>query len=410
MGRTAPFQTSCLQIILLLANIVLAAASIIPESDLFSFTTSSSDDFYQLADVAGGITPQIYVDSNDLPGVIRVAGDLAADFGRVLGGSLNGIVVKTDWTTLNGKASGSAASSPAIVLGSIGASKLLDGLAKSGPLSTSLSTIRGKWETYVYQVVDNPWPGQEKALVIAGSDLRGAVFGAYGISEQIGVSPWYWWADAPPTQRAHIAVRQSSGSSNATVFGPPSVKFRGIFFNDEAPALTGWGAANFKKSQYGSAFITDFYKHAFELILRLRGNYLWPAMWSSMFYLDDTQNGPTADMYGVFMGTSHHEPMARADKEQNRFLKGSWDWKSNKAGVQAFMKEGATRSKNWSTMYTLGMRGSGDAASATLTSALLEEVIHWQQHTLTTELGRPLADIPQQWVMYKEVPGTGRTV
>ncbi|KAL1900283.1 hypothetical protein Sste5346_002594 [Sporothrix stenoceras] len=371
-----------------------------------SVAGESGGDFYQLADVADSITPQIYVDSNDLPGVLRVAGDLAADFGRVLGSSLNGTVVKTDWAALSAKTSGAAPQSrPAIVLGSIGASKLLDGLAESGPLTGSLSSIRGKWETYVYQVVDNPWPGQDKALIIAGSDLRGAVFGAYGVSEQIGVSPWYWWADAPPTQRTHIAIRKSSSSNNATVFGPPSVKFRGIFFNDEAPALTGWGAANFKKSQYGSAFITEFYKHAFELILRLRGNYLWPAMWSSMFYLDDAQNGPTADLYGVFMGTSHHEPMARADKEQNRFLKGSWDWKSNKAGVQAFMKEGATRSKNWSTMYTLGMRGSGDAASATLTSALLEEVIHWQQQTLTTELDRPLADIPQQWVMYKEVPG-----
>lgn len=412
MDRAAFTPSACLPLLLLLINLTVAAGSIIPGSDLFSFAAGGggSDDFYQLADVVASITPQIYVDPNDLPGVLRVAGDLAADFGRVLGGNLNATVVKSNWTTLSTTESngGSATAQPrpAIVLGSIGASKLLDGVAASGPLSTSLSTIRGKWETYVYQVVDKPWPGQDKALVIAGSDLRGAVFGAYGVSEQIGVSPWYWWADMPPTQRTHIAVRRNNSSSAAAqVFGPPSVRFRGIFFNDEAPALTGWGHANFKNSQYGSPFITDFYKRTFELILRLRGNYLWPAMWSSMFYLDDAQNGPTADLYGVFMGTSHHEPMARADKEQNRFLKGAWDWKSNKARVQAFMREGATRSRNWSTIYTLGMRGSGDAASATLTSASLEEVIHWQQATLATELGKPLAAIPQQWVMYKEVPG-----
>ncbi|CAK7212407.1 hypothetical protein SEUCBS140593_001493 [Sporothrix eucalyptigena] len=399
--------SSCL---LLLLNLV-SASSIIPGSDLFSFSTSSSDDFYQLADAVAGIAPQIYVDSNDLPGVLRVAGDLATDFGRVLGGTLNATVVKTDWGSLSGgKSTKSAAtagraaeSRPVIVLGTVGVSKILDGIAASGLLSSTLSSIKGKWETYVYQVVENPWPGQDKALVIAGSDLRGTVFGAYGVSEQIGVSPWYWWADVPSAQRTNIAVHR--GGNSSSVFGPPSVKFRGIFFNDEAPALTGWGHANFKNSQYGSPFITDFYKHAFELILRLRGNYLWPAMWSSMFYLDDAQNGPTADLYGIFMGTSHHEPMARADKEQDRFLKGSWDWRSNKAGVQAFMREGATRSRNWSTMYTLGMRGSGDAASATLTSASLEEVIHWQQATLVTELGRPLSEIPQQWVMYKEVPG-----
>jgi len=120
-----------------------------------------------------------------------------------------------------------------------------------------------------------------------------------------------------------------------------------------------------------------------------------------MFYLDDERSGPTASEWGVFMGTSHHEPMARADKEQNRFLKGRWDWGSNKAGVQAFMKEGAERSKNWLTMYTLGMRGSGDAASPTLTSAALEDVIKWQQSTLSQTLGKDLASIPQQWVMYK---------
>jgi len=124
-----------------------------------------------------------------------------------------------------------------------------------------------------------------------------------------------------------------------------------------------------------------------------------------MFYLDDSRSGPTASEWGVFMGTSHHEPMARADKEQSRFLQGRWDWGSNKAGVQTFMKEGAQRSKGWLTMYTLGMRGSGDAASPTLTSAALEDVIKWQQSTLAQALGKDLASIPQQWVMYKEVPG-----
>ncbi|OAA64554.1 hypothetical protein SPI_03201 [Niveomyces insectorum RCEF 264] len=419
----------------LLFGLGTIAGSVIPGSDLFAFSVDNdgnggTSNLFQLADFAAGLTPDIYVDPNDWPGVLRVADDLATDFGRVLGG-LNATVVTGDWNWLGENSTGSgnnnstARSRPAIVLGTLGRSSLLDGLAATsrggggggGLDPTVFPSIQGKWETYTYQVVDKPWPGQAAAFVIAGSDRRGAVFGAYGVSEQIGVSPWYWWADVPSTQRTAIYVRRrghatadnedgSQTTAARRVFGPPSVKYRGIFFNDESPCLTGWGHATFKDSQYGSPFVAAFYRRVFELILRLRGNYLWPAMWSSMFYLDDAANGPTADLYGVFMGTSHHEPMARADKEQNRFLRGgAWDWRSNKAGVQAFMREGAARSRNWSTVYTLGMRGSGDAASATLTPAALEEVIGWQQATLVTELGRELAAIPQQWVMYKEVPG-----
>ena len=358
------------------------------ESGIFSFAPDGTG--LQLGGPAVG--PEIRVAPNDLPGVFRVANDLAADFGRVLGA--NGTVVTADW----GATSTSKSTKPIIVLGTIGHSSLIDNLVSSGKLSTS--AVANKWETFSYQVVPSPWAGQDAAFVIAGSDMQGTIFGAYDVSERIGVSPWHWWADVPATKRQYIWAK-----SQSYVAGPPSVKFRGIFLNDESPGLTGWGHGKYKDSQYGSPFITDFYKNIFELVLRLKGNYAWPAMWSSMFYLDDSKNGPTATEYGVYMGTSHHEPMARADKEQNRFLKGSWDWGSNKAGVQTFMEEGVTRSKNWSTIYTLGMRGSGDAASATLTSSALQDVIHWQQSVLKRVIGKPLSDIPQAWVMYKEVPG-----
>ncbi|OIW32683.1 hypothetical protein CONLIGDRAFT_699566 [Coniochaeta ligniaria NRRL 30616] len=352
----------------------------------------SFDDGGGLKLAAPGVTPEIRVAPNDYPGVIRVANDLAADFGRVLG--TNATVLSTDWNTTASKKS----SNPVIIVGTIGKSTLIDGLVSNKRLD--VSSITGKWEAFITQVVSAPWEGQDAIFVIAGSDMRGSVFGAYDVSEQIGVSPWLYWLDTPPKKCRYVWAQ-----STPYVEGPPSVKFRGIFLNDEDPALTGWGHANFKNSQYGSAFGSDFYKRIFELVLRMKGNYLWPAMWSSMFYLDDAQNGPLASDWGIFMGTSHHEPMARADKEQGRFLKGSWDWKSNKAGCQAFMKDGVVRAKNWATMYTLGMRGSGDAASATLTSQALEEVIHWQQATLKDVLGKDLSDIPQQWVMYKEVPG-----
>ncbi|KAH8887463.1 hypothetical protein GQ53DRAFT_827247 [Thozetella sp. PMI_491] len=376
-------------------SLSLAALSLQPlgqvsaqDSGIFSFSADGPG--LQLG--ASGVAPEIRVDPNDLPGVLRVADDLATDFGRVLG--TNGTVVKADWSST----SSTKSNNPIIVIGTIGHSSLIDGLVSARKIDTS--SVANKWETFSYQVVTAPWPSQDAAFVIAGSDMQGTIFGAYDVSEQIGVSPWHWWGDVPPTKREHVWVQ-----SKSYVAGPPSVKFRGIFLNDESPGLTGWGHGKYKDSQYGSPFITDFYKNVFELILRLKGNYLWPAMWSSMFYLDDPKNGPTATEYGVYMGTSHHEPMARADKEQNRFLKGSWDWGSNKAGVQSFMQEGVTRSKNWSTIYTLGMRGSGDAASATLTSKALEDVIHWQQSVLKSVIGKPLSEIPQAWVMYKEVPG-----
>lgn len=351
------------------------------------FTFSSGGSGLQLG--GPNLAPEIRVAPNDLPGVKRVANDLAIDFGRVLG--INGTVVVADWSsTVSQKSS----SKPIILLGTVGQSSLIDNLATSKKLDTA--PIAKKWETFSYQVVHTPWDGQSAAFVIAGSDMRGTVFGAYDVSERIGVSPWHYWADVPPTKRQYIWA-----NSDVHTEGPPSVKYRGIFLNDEAPGLTGWGGIKFKKSQYGSPFVTDFYKLIFDLVLRLKGNYVWPAMWSSMFYLDDPKNGPTATEYGIFMGTSHHEPMARADKEQGRFLSGSWDWSKNKANVQKFMEEGPARSKNWSTLYTLGMRGSGDAASPTLTSTALEEVIRWQQSALTRILGKPLSEIPQAWVMYK---------
>ncbi|KAK4229827.1 hypothetical protein QBC38DRAFT_77710 [Podospora fimiseda] len=381
-----------------LSNLVVAVVGIFmpvtaaytQKPSVFTFTSGATG--FQLG--GPGLAPEIRVAPNDLPGVRRVANDLALDFGRVLG--VNGTVVVADWSsTISQK---STSSKPIILVGTVGQSSLIDNLVSAKKLDTT--AVANKWETYSYQVISSPWDGRDSVFVIAGSDLRGTVFGVYDVSEQIGVSPWHYWADVPATKRQHIYA-----NSNVRTEGPPSVKFRGIFLNDESPGLTGWGRTKFTPSQYGSPFVNDFYKLIFELVLRLKGNYVWPAMWSSMFYLDDTRNGPTATEWGIFMGTSHHEPMARADKEQGRLLRGSWDWRGNKAGVQSFMEEGATRSKNWSTIYTLGMRGSGDAASATLTSSALEEVISWQQSVLARVTGKPLSDIPQAWVMYKEVPG-----
>lgn len=332
--------------------------------------------------------PTLFVSADDFTGVQRAADDLAEDFNRVLGAK----AAVSNSTTLP------EAGSPAIIIGTIGKSALVDELIAAGKVD--VSSVEGQWETFASQVVAND-ADEPVALVIAGSDVRGTIFGIYDVSEQIGVSPWYWWADVEPTPREYIFA-----PAGPKVAGPPSVKFRGIFLNDEAPGLTNWAAEHYPRSEdLGSPFNSDFYARVLELVLRLKGNYLWPAMWGSMFYVDDEKNGPLANDFGVFMGTSHHEPMARSEKEQNRFTEGEWDWESNRENVENFMTDGVERAKDWDTVYTLGMRGSGDAASETLTSEALEEVIRFQQETLASVTGEELVDIPQGWVMYKEVPG-----
>lgn len=204
--------------------LVPSGAAYKEKPSIFSFSSTSTG--FQLG--GPNLAPEIRVAPNDIPGVLRAANELAADFGKVL--EVNGSVVSADWSTTIAQ---KTATRPIIIIGTVGRSSLIDNLVSSKKLDTS--AIAGKWETYTYQVVSNPWEGRESAFVIAGSDSRGAVFGIFDVAERIGVSPWHFWADVAPTKRQYI------WASNAVhVEGPPSIKYRGIFLNDEAPALTGW--------------------------------------------------------------------------------------------------------------------------------------------------------------------------
>ncbi|KAB8246486.1 hypothetical protein BDV35DRAFT_404915 [Aspergillus flavus] len=345
-------------------------------SRVISFT--AGDRCLQLGDHSTG--PDIWVAPNDWPAVRRAAGDLATDFGRVLGQGGNGTVLVPDSDILNGTAIRSRGRPP-IIVGTIGNSSLIDGLVSRRKIS---------------EVVSNPVPGVDQALVIAGSDRRGTIFGMYDVSETIGVSPWYWWADVPPQAKDEIYA-----APGRNLAGEPSVKYRGIFINDEELTLQPWAATKYNISQYDSPFTGEFTKRVLELLLRNKANYYWPAMKQSMFYVDDPQNGIIAEYFGVVMGTSHTEPMTRATDEQSKFLSGSWDWTENSANVTAFMAEGVNRSKAWDTLYTMGMRGSGDTASPTLTAPLLEQVIQVQQGLLEDGLSKSLGDVPQLWALYK---------
>jgi hypothetical protein len=330
----------------------------------------------------------IYVDSSDWPGVVRAAGDLQSDIERVTG-------LKP---RIANRAEGLGAG--VIIIGTVGRSPIIDRLIQAKKID--VTAIQGKWETFFLQVVPAPLPGVASALVIAGSDKRATIYGIYDLSEQIGVSPWYWWADVPVVHKDALFVRAGKYSQ-----GEPAVKYRGIFLNDESPALSGW-----VREKYGTTSIPgvanmghEFYEKVFELILRLKGNYLWPAMWNNAFNEDDPQNPRIADEYGIVMGNSHHEPMLRAQKEWTRHGKGPWNYLTNPEVLSAFWEQGLQRNKNYESIITIGMRGDGDKPMAAADDMpanirLLEKIVADQREMIAKN---GLSQDTQMWALYKEV-------
>ena len=269
-----------------------------------------------------------------------------------------------------------------------------------------MSEIQGKWEAFVSKVVKNPIPGCDKALVIAGSMPRGTIYGIYDISEQIGVSPWHYWADVPTKKNSDIFALQGQKTQ-----GPPSVKYRGFFLNDEAPALTNWVAANWPDAWNGSAgFNHHFYALISELLLRLRANYLWPAVWTNMFYTDDAVNQPLVFAYEVVLGSSHTEPLMRAQNEWSSYYTGDWAYNVENKTIDEYFRYGVQRAKPYlrNSLFTMAMRGEGDSAIQGLGNdaiiSLLQTVVETQREIMMEVLEvEDLSEIPQLWCLYKEV-------
>ena len=273
-----------------------------------------------------------------------------------------------------------------IVVGTLGKSAAIDKLAKKKLIDTK--ELKGKREKFIITMVKDQ-------LVIAGSDKRGTIYGVYELSQQIGVSPWYDWADVPVETHTHIYIK-----GGVFTDGEPAVRYRGIFLNDEAPCLTGW-----VKENYGS-YNHEFYARVFELVLRLKGNFMWPAMWDAAFYADDSLNMKTADDMGICMGTSHHEPMARAHKEwtSHRREYGAWNYDTNQATLDQFWKSGVERMQHTDDVVTIGMRGDGDEAMGDHADvALLERIVTNQRKLIEEATGKPAKETPQVWALYKEV-------
>ena len=315
----------------------------------------------------------IYADPADQKGVGLAVGALTEDFGLVTGRRARVVATPAE---------------ARIVVGTLGHSAAIDRLAKQKRLDAG--ALRGKREMFLITVVDSQ-------LVIAGSDRRGTIYGIYELSRQMGVSPWYWWADAPVAHRDRIYALRGTYTD-----GEPAVRYRGIFLNDEAPCLTSW-----VKNTYGTGYGDHrFYARVYELLLRLKGNLLWPAMWGWAFYADDPENSRLADEMGIVVGTSHHEPMARNHQEYARRRKdwGAWNYATNKAGLDRFFREGIERMKGTEDLVTIGMRGDGDEAmSAEADTRLLREIIDSQRRIIADVTGRKASETPQVWALYKEV-------
>ena len=269
-----------------------------------------------------------------------------------------------------------------ILIGTLGKNKEIDALGIQG--------LKGCREKYVITTINN-------RVVIAGSDKRGTIYGVYELSRQLGVSPWYWWADAPVEQHSEAYVKHGVYTD-----GEPAVEYRGLFLNDEAPCLTSWVRNTFG-TNYGDH---HFYARVFELILRLKGNMLWPAMWQWAFYADDPENSRTADEMGVIISTSHHEPMARNHQEyaRKRSEWGPWNYATNQKRLDQFFREGIERMKGTEDIVTIGMRGDGDEAMSDKTDTrLMERIVANQRKIIRQVTGRPAKETPQVWALYKEV-------
>ena len=337
-----------------------------------------------------GVPAAILVDADADTAVRRVADSLASDLERVGGAHAR---MLTDVA---------AAKGPLVVIGVAGQSRWIDALVDAGKLDAA--AIAGQWEAFTVAVVEQPWPGVPQALVIAGADRRGAVFGGYDLSERMGVSPWHWFADVPVASKASLAVTAGQRSDR------PGVRYRGFFINDEDPAFSGWAQQRF------GGINADMYEHVFELLLRLKGNYLWPAMWApKSFHLDDPRNARLAHEMGVVMGTSHHEPLTRAQSEWHRLeddpsAGGEWNYVTNEANLRQFWKGGLERAMHapggglYDNLLTIGMRGDGDAPMSEGTATdLLERIVADQREIIADVTGRPAQDTPQMWALYKEV-------
>jgi hypothetical protein len=331
---------------------------------------------------------EIFFSADDYRVVRIAAQDFASDIEKVTGVKPT---IKTE-----------SSNSPKtlVVIGTLGKNTLIDNLIKGGKLD--VAPIRNKWESYIIQTIDNPFPQIEAALVIVGSDRRGTAFGVYEMSQKIGVSPWIWWADVVPDRRENLFISHGKEISNE-----PSVKYRGIFLNDEDWGLQPWASKTFKPETGDIGPKT--YANIFELLLRLKANTCWPAMHEvTKPFNRIPQNKRIADDYAIVMGNSHAEPMLRNNVGEWKDEEGKYNFANNEKGIAAYWEERVAENAAFENVFTIGMRGIHDspiqgAKSPAERIPLLEKIFATQRNLLTKYVNLNVAEIPQIFCPYKEV-------
>ena len=340
--------------------------------------------------LAGGRSPApIIVETNNDRAVAHAAADLAGDISRVAGQKP---VVQSDFA---------GSDKNCIIVGTIGKGGVIDELVADKKLD--VAGVAGQWESYVLQVVRNPRPGVKQALVIAGSDRRGAIYGIYQLSEMIGVSPWYWWADVPAKPQKCVWVHGDSRKQ-----GPPAVKYRGIFLNDEDFCLRPWASKTFEPQTGNIGPKT--YSEIFELLLRLHANYLWPAMHPGTAAFNGfPEDRELADEYGIVMGSSHCEQMLRNNvSEWDEKAFGDYNFVTNPGGVLKYWEQRVRENGRFDNIYTLGMRGIHDSGmpgggTEREKAARLQTIVADQRELLARLVNTNVAEVPQVFCPYKEV-------
>ncbi len=373
----------------MIAAMMLAATTMAEAAE--QFITFSQTEGYETLEMQ---SMRIVVDETEDKAVHHAAADLADDIERVTGLRPDG-------------------SGRSIIIGTPSSSSIKK-YVKEGIIKAD--ELKGKWETYVIATAP------DGNIVIAGSDRRGCVYGIYELSRQIGVSPWYWWADIPVERHETVYIKPGSYTD-----GEPKVKYRGIFINDENPCMQKW--ARMKMGGMNS----KMYGKVYELLLRMKANLLWPGMWGTFkehapfvyimknadgtmegncFNWDDPLNPKLADERGIVVGTSHHEPMQRSQQEwvrtKNMYGNGAWNYQTNANGLKKFFREGIENTKDYESMITIGMRGDEDrpmedAGGREANMRLLRQIFKDQRKIIADVTGKPASRTPQVWTLYSEM-------
>lgn len=373
------------RILLILFLITLGSYHAVAQIEISSERKSATD--FPICD---GKPCTLYIDKNDYEVVETVANLFAEDLERVTG-------KKPAVKMVSGNVAGKR---EVMILGAVGQSTLIDALVKSGKLD--VSPIANGWEQYVVTVVDNPFRGVERALVVAGCDRRGTVYGTLALSEAMGVSPFYWWADVPVIEKKKLYLHTLNYASKS-----PSVKYRGIFINDEGWGITPWAAKTFDPELGDIGPKT--YAKVCELILRLKGNMLAPAMHpGSGAFNKYPENKEVADRYAIVMTSSHCEPLLFNNvTEWHHDTMGEWNYITNKEGINKVLDKRISENAKYENFYTLAMRGIHDSGLVGVPKerevSLVEEVLDDQRNILAKYIDSPIDSVPQLFVPYKEV-------